>query len=81
MMLSKSCTLKYIDDASEACSIRQRKTLSKINISKRHQPLEFCEHTGYIINNHENLLQEDLDKLKVFTDKNIMVIIRRKPRA
>ena len=80
MMLSKStsCTVKYIDDASQACSIRLRKALSKIDISNRPRPLEFFEHTGYILNSHDNQMQEDLNKLKVFTDENLMVINQKK---
>ena len=70
------CTVKYIDDASQACSIRLRQALSKIDISDRPRPLEFFEHTGYILKNDDNQLQDDLNKLKVFTEENLMVIVK-----
>jgi hypothetical protein len=75
---SSSCTVKYIDDASQACSIDLRKSLIKIDISNRPRPLEFHEHTGYILNPRKNQLQEDLDELKSFTDQNLMVINQKK---
>ena len=44
----------------------------------RAQPLEYFEHTGFTINPLLNELQDDLNKLKDFTDKNLMVINQKK---
>ena len=72
-----SCTVKYIDDASQACSAKLKKSLNKIDIADRPRPLEFFEHTGYTLS-PDNQLQEDLDNLKTFTDENLMVINQKK---
>ena len=79
-MLSKStsCTVKYIDDASQACAIQLKKALTKIDISERPKPLEFWEHTGFVLKKENNQLQDDLNNLKVFTDNNLMVINQKK---
>ena len=79
-MISKStsCTVKYIDDASQARSIKLKKALTKIDISDRPRPLEFFEHTGFVLNTENNELQEDIDNLKVFTEENLMVINQKK---
>ena len=73
-----SCSVKYIDDASQACSVKLKKSLNKIDIADRPRPLDFHEHTGYILNPQTNQLQEDLDNLKTFTDENLMVINQKK---
>ena len=73
-----SCTVKYIDDASQARSVRLKSSLSKVNTDNRPRPLEYFEHTGHILNPETNLLQEDLENLKAFTDKNLMVINEKK---
>ena len=75
---SSSCTVKYIDDASQARAINLRKALIQIDTSDRPRPLEFHEHTGYILDAQLNQLQQDLDDLKAFTDKNLMVINEKK---
>ena len=72
-----SCTVKYIDDASQACSVKLKKSLNKIDIADRPRPLEYFEHTGYTLC-PDNQLQEDLDNLKTFTDENLMVINQKK---
>ena len=80
LMLSKptSCTVKYIDDASQARSVKLRKALTAIDTTNRPRPLEFFEHTGYKLTPHLNELQQDLDYLKVFTDQNMMTINQKK---
>ena len=80
LMFSKttSCTVKYIDDASQARAINLRKTLLHIDTSNRPLPLEFSEHTGYILDPVKNELQSDLNNLKLFTDKNLMIINQKK---
>ena len=71
------CTVKYIDDASQACAINLKKSLTAINLTHRPRPLEFVEHTGFTLN-LPNELQTDLDDLKTFTDRNLMTINERK---
>ena len=61
-----SCTVKYIDDASQARSINLHKALTLIQTQNRPRPLEFSEHTGFRVNESENLLQKDLNELKQF---------------
>ena len=80
LMLSKStsCTVKYIDDASQACAVKLKKALTKIEINDRPRLLQFWEHTGFVLNAENNQLQEDLNNLKVFTDENLMVINQKK---
>ena len=80
LMTSKhpTCTVKYIDDASQACSIELRKALIKFDTSDRPCPLQYHEHTGYSLNPQNNQLQKDLDELKSFTDRNLMVINQKK---
>ena len=80
LIMSKltSCTVKYIDDASQARSIKLRQALDTIDISERPKPLEFFEHTGYSLKKNTNELQTDLDNLKEFTDNNLMVINEKK---
>ena len=73
-----SCTVKFIDDASQARSVKLKSALSKVNTDNRQRPLEYFEHTGYTLNPETNYLQEDLDNLKTFTDKNLMVINEKK---
>ena len=75
---STSCTVKFIDDASQARAINLRKSLLKLDMHGRAQPLEYFEHTGFTINPLLNELQDDLNKLKDFTDKNLMVINQKK---
>ena len=75
---SSSCTVKYIDDASHAHAIKLRKALIQLDISDRPRPLEFHEHTGFILDPELNEMQKDLDRLKSFTDENLMVINRKK---
>ena len=65
---SSECTVKYIDDASKACSFQLKKALLPDPAS--------C--TGYVLNPLENPLQDSLDDLKCFTDKNLMVINKKK---
>ena len=62
------CTVKYIDDASKACSIQLKKSLIPYPAS--------C--TGYILDPINNQLQDSLTELKDFTDKNLMVINEKK---
>ena len=80
LIMSKltSCTVKYIDDASQARSIKLRQALDTIDISERPKPLEFFEHTGYSLKENTNELQTDLDNLVEFTDNNLMVINEKK---
>ena len=73
-----SCTVKFIDDAFQARSVRLKSSLSKVDTDNRPRPLEYFEHTGHILNPETNLLQEDLGNLKAFTDKNLMVINEKK---
>ena len=73
-----SCTVKYIDDATRARSINLRRSLVRFDISDRPRPLEYFEHTGYGLIPEDNLLQEDLNSLKIFTDKNLMKINDKK---
>ena len=75
---SNSCTVKYIDDASRARAINLKKNLTKIDLNNRPRPLEFHEHTGFILLPENNDLQRDLDDLKKFTDENLMTINQRK---
>ena len=69
IMLSsaKSCTVKYIDDASHACIINLKKDLDRDSAG-----------TGHVLNPVHNTLQEDLDQLKHFTDTNLMIINEKK---
>ena len=81
--LNHSCTLqqptvKYIDDASQARSINLKRALSTTDTSNRPRPLEYWEHTGYILKQSHNDLQKDLNDLKVFTDQNLMIINQKK---
>ena len=80
LMLStaNSCTVKYIDDASQARAIKLRSCLSKIDTSSRPRPLEYFEHTGYEITPENNELQRDLNTLKKFTERNLMKINEKK---
>ena len=80
LMLSKptSCTVKYIDDASQACAVKLKKALTEIEISDRPRPLEFWEHTGFVLDTGSNQLQKDLNNLKSFTEENLMVINQKK---
>ena len=80
LIMSKqtSCTVKYIDDASQTRSIKLRQALDPIDISDRPKPLEFFEHTGYTLKSNTNELQSDLDNLKEFTDINRMIINQKK---
>ena len=71
---SSSCTVKYIDDASQARAISLQKGLLRIDLRDRPRPLEFHEHTGYVLDPKSNDLQRDLDDLEDFTRKNLMVI-------
>ena len=75
---STSCTVKYIDDASQARSVNLRKDLEKVDTSSRPRPLEYSEHTGYTIIPVHNNLQKDLNALQEFTDKNLMIINQKK---
>ena len=75
---SSSCTVKYIDDTSHAHAIDLRKALIDIDISDRPRPLQFHEHTGFILDPEVNEMQKDLDILKSFTDQNLMVINKKK---
>ena len=59
-------------------SVKLKSALSKVNTDNRQRPLEYFEHTGYTLNPETNYLQEDLDNLKTFTDKNLMVINEKK---
>ena len=70
------CSLSV--DASQACSVKLKKSLNSIDTTDRPRPLEFFEHTGYSLSPHNNQLQEDLDNLKTFTDENLMVINQKK---
>ena len=80
LMVSKitSCTVKYIDDASQARAVRLRNALSIIDKSNRPRPLEYFEHTGYELSSEHNDLQKDLNSLKKFTEKNLMTINEKK---
>ena len=80
LMVSKvtSCTVKYIDDASQARAVRLRNALSIIDTSNRPRPLEYFEHTGYELSSEHNDLQKDLNSLKKFTEKNLMTINEKK---
>ena len=62
------CTVKYIDDASKACSIQLKKNLIPDPSS--------C--TGYILDPQDNQLQDSLNELKDFTNQNLMVINEKK---
>ena len=73
-----SCTVKYIDDASQARSINLHKALTPIQTQNMPRPLEFSQHTGFIVNESENHLQNDLNELKQFTDRNLMIINEKK---
>ena len=73
-----SCTVKYIDDASHAVAVNLKKSLRRIDTTNLPKPLQFHEHTGYTLNPEENKLQEDLNDLKTFTDKNLMIINQKK---
>ena len=75
---STACTVKYIDDASQARALKLRKSLLPIDTTDRPKPLEFSEHTGFTINPFQNELQDDLNRLKQFTDKNLMTINQKK---
>lgn len=75
---SNSCSVKYIDDASRARSVNLKRNLSKIDLSNRPRPLEFHEHTGFVLSPENNELQKDLNDLKKFTDKNLMTINEKK---
>ena len=79
LMKSKtdSCTVKYIDDATQARSINLKKALLTDPVD-RQQPYQHRERTGHILNPLYNELQADLAGLKDFTDKNLMVINKKK---
>ena len=74
----KSCTVKYIDDASKACAIDLKKSLIDLEVSCRPRPLDFHEHTGFTLDSESNELQEELNNLKIFTDSNLMTINEKK---
>ena len=75
--ISTSCTVKYIDDASQARSIDLRTALVRDHID-RLRPLQYHERTGHILHPTHNQLQVDLNELKSFTDTNLMVINQKK---
>lgn len=77
-MLSKStsCTVKYIDDASQARSIRLKKSPTEIDISDRPTPLEFYEYTGFVLNTENNQSQEDLNNLMVIYNSDQLYFIK-----
>ena len=75
--VSTSCTVKYIDDASQARSIDLRTALVHDHID-RPRPLQYHERTGHILHPTHNQLQVDLNELKSFTDNNLMVINQKK---
>ena len=75
---STSCTVKFIDDASQARALKLSNSLINLNTHGRPKPLEYFEHTGFAINPLKNELQDDLNNLKEFTDKNLMVINQKK---
>ena len=79
IMKSKAttCTVKYIDDATQACAIKLRDALLPDDVV-RPRPLNYRERTGHILNPLHNQLQVDLDNLKEFTDDNLMVINGKK---
>ena len=72
------CTVKFIDDASQACSINLKRDLRRIDTTNRPCPLEFFEHTGRGIIADKNTPQLDLDALHNFTIKNLMKINQKK---
>ena len=78
---SSSCTVKYIDDASQARAINLKKALLRIDLRDRPRPLEFHEQTGYVLDPKSNDLQRDLDELEDFTKKNLMVINAKKTQV
>ena len=75
---TSSCTVKYIDDASHAVAVDLKKSLIQLDLSDRPLPLQYHEHTGFILNPEMNQMQQDLDLLKRFTDQNLMVINQKK---
>ena len=80
---ARSCTVtvKYIDDASQACAINLKQDLFRFETSDRPRPLQFSKHTGLILKEESNQLQIDLNNLKMFTDQNLMTINQKKTRS
>ena len=79
MYCNKSyCTVKFIDDAIQACAVNLKKGLLKIYTTIHPRPLEYAVHTGYRLIPEENTLQQDLDSLNNFTTKNLMTINKKK---
>ena len=64
---STSCTVKFIDDASQARALKRSKSLINLDTHGRPKPLEHFEHTGFAINPVNNELQDDLKNRKEFT--------------
>ena len=75
---ARSCTVKYIDDASQACAINLKQDLLRFKTSDRPRPLQFSEHTGLTLKEESNQLQIDLNNLKTFTDQNLITINQKK---
>ena len=75
--LNEGIQLKYIDDASQIASINLKKSLIQ-DTKSRQRPLKYSERTGMVLNQTEDILQQELDKFFLFTEKNKLLINRKK---
>ena len=75
---SKSITLKYFDDATEAVLLDLKHSLMP-DPTSRQRPLTFHEHCENILPK-DNQLQKSLNKLDEFVKKNKMVINNKKSK-
>ena len=73
-----SCHAVYIDDLSEAASVNLRKL--EFLPDSRPRPLRECERTEHFLPT-DNVLQSQLENIKIFTDQNQMVLNERKSKV
>ena len=69
--------VKYIDDASQMATVNLKKSLIQ-DPKSRPRPLNYCERTEMVLNPGEDILQQELDKFFCFTEKNKLLINRKK---
>ena len=74
---NKGMQVKFIDDASQMASVNLKKSLIPDN-QARPRPLRYCERTEMVLNPTEDILTQELEKFFLFTEKNKLVINRRK---
>ena len=77
--VSKSKSVKFIDDGTVAVSINLKSILVQ-DIRRKMQPLSYNERTGQVLPRQDNLLQHMLDDGEQFTLRNKMKINSKKTK-